>query len=141
MGRTENQDAVPMTLGQEFGAYAVMIGDGIRHLTRVGEEFYAINMGATAIGTGLNSPPGYAALCTKHLAEISGVPVTLADDLVEATQDSGEFALMSSTMKTAAVQLSKICNDLRWMSSGPRCGLYEIRLPSMQPGSSIMPGK
>jgi len=141
MGRTENQDAVPMTLGQEFGAYAVMIGDGIRHLTRVGEEFLSINMGATAIGTGLNSPPGYAALCTKHLADISGIPVKLADDLVEATQDSGEFALMSSTMKTAAVQLSKICNDLRWMSSGPRCGLYEIRLPSMQPGSSIMPGK
>jgi aspartate ammonia-lyase len=141
MGRTENQDAVPMTLGQEFGAYAVMIGDGIRHLSRVGEEFYAINMGATAIGTGINSPPGYAALCTKRLAEVSGIPVTLAGDLVEATQDSGEFALMSSTMKTAAVQLSKICNDLRWMSSGPRCGLYEIRLPAMQPGSSIMPGK
>ncbi len=141
MGRTENQDAVPMTLGQEFSAYAVMIGDGIRHLTRAGEEFLAINMGATAIGTGLNSPPGYAALCTKRLAEVSGIPVTLADNLVEATQDSGEFALMSSSMKTAAVQLSKICNDLRWMSSGPRCGLYEIRLPSMQPGSSIMPGK
>jgi aspartate ammonia-lyase len=141
MGRTENQDAVPMTLGQEFSAYAVMIGDGIRHLTRVGEEFLAINMGATAIGTGINSPPGYAALCTKRLAEVSGIPVTLADNLVEATQDSGEFALMSSTMKTAAVQLSKICNDLRWMSSGPRCGLYEIRLPAMQPGSSIMPGK
>jgi aspartate ammonia-lyase len=141
MGRTENQDAVPMTLGQEFGAYGVMIGDGIRHLTRVGEEFLAINMGATAIGTGLNSPPGYAALCTKRLAEASGIPVVLAGDLVEATQDSGEFALMSSTMKTAAVQLSKICNDLRWMSSGPRCGLYEIRLPAMQPGSSIMPGK
>jgi aspartate ammonia-lyase len=141
MGRTENQDAVPMTLGQEFGAYAVMIGDGIRHLTRVGEEFLAINMGATAIGTGINSPPGYAALCTKRLAEVSGIPVVLAGDLVEATQDSGEFALMSSTMKSAAVQLSKICNDLRWMSSGPRCGLYEIRLPAMQPGSSIMPGK
>lgn len=141
MGRTENQDAVPMTLGQEFCAYAVMIGDGIRHLTRAGEEFYPINMGATAIGTGLNSPPGYAALCTQHLAVISGLPLRLADDLVEATQDSGEFVLMSSTMKTAAVQLSKICNDLRWMSSGPRCGLYEIRLPSMQPGSSIMPGK
>jgi aspartate ammonia-lyase len=141
MGRTENQDAVPMTLGQEFGAYAVMIGDGIRHLTRAGEEFLPINMGATAIGTGLNSPPGYAALCTKRLAEASGLPVTLADNLVEATQDSGEFALMSSSMKTAAVQLSKICNDLRWMSSGPRCGLYEIRLPAMQPGSSIMPGK
>ncbi len=141
MGRTENQDAVPMTLGQEFSAYGVMIGDGIRHLTRVGEEFLVVNMGATAIGTGINSPPGYAALCTKHLAEISGIPVTLAGNLVEATQDSGEFALMSSTMKTAAVQLSKICNDLRWMSSGPRCGLYEIRLPAMQPGSSIMPGK
>src|SRR5574339_1002277 len=98
-------------------------------------------MGATAIGTGLNSPPGYAPLCTKKLAEISGAPVRLAENLVEATQDSGEFALMSSAMKTAAVQLSKICNDLRWMSSGPRCGLYEIRLPAMQPGSSIMPGK
>jgi aspartate ammonia-lyase len=141
MGRTENQDAVPMTLGQEFSAYAVMIGDGIRHMTRAGEEFLSVNMGATAIGTGLNSPPGYAALCTKRLAEVSGIPVTLAENLVEATQDSGEFALMSSSMKTAAVQLSKICNDLRWMSSGPRCGLFEIRLPSMQPGSSIMPGK
>jgi aspartate ammonia-lyase len=141
MGRTENQDAVPMTLGQEFCAYGVMIGDGIRHLTRAGEEFLPVNMGATAIGTGLNSPPGYAALCTKRLAEVSGMPVTLADNLVEATQDSGEFALMSASMKIAAVQISKICNDLRWMSSGPRCGLYEIRLPSMQPGSSIMPGK
>ncbi|MEK7952408.1 aspartate ammonia-lyase [Luteolibacter soli] len=141
MGRTENQDAVPMTLGQEFGAYAVMIGDGIRYLERAGEELHEMNMGATAIGTGINSPPGYAELCTRRLAEISGVPVTLAANLVEATQDSGGFALMSSAMKTAAVQLSKICNDLRWLSSGPRCGLYEIRLPSMQPGSSIMPGK
>ncbi len=141
MGRTENQDAVPITLGQEFGAYSEMINDGIRHLTRVGEEFLSVNMGATAIGTGINSPPGYAALCTKRLAEVSGLPVTLATNLVKATQDSGDFALMSGTMKTAAVQLSKICNDLRWMSSGPRCGLYEIRLPPMQPGSSIMPGK
>jgi aspartate ammonia-lyase len=141
MGRTENQDAVPMTLGQEFGAYAVMIGDGIRHLGRVSEEFLAVNMGATAIGTGINSPPGYAELCTRRLAEVSGLPVTLAGDLVEATQDSGEFSLMSGTMKTTAVQLSKICNDLRWLSSGPRCGLYEIRLPAQQPGSSIMPGK
>ena len=141
MGRTENQDAVPMTLGQEFSAYAVMIGDGIRHLEHAGSELLETNMGATAIGTGLNSPPGYAPLCTKKLAEISGAPVRLAANLVEATQDSGEFALMSSAMKTAAVQLSKICNDLRWLSSGPRCGLYEIRLPAMQPGSSIMPGK
>jgi len=141
MGRTENQDAVPMTLGQEFSAYAVMIGDGIRHLEHAGNELLETNMGATAIGTGLNSPAGYAPLCTKYLAEISGAPVRLAENLVEATQDSGEFALMSSTMKVAAVQLSKICNDLRWLSSGPRCGLYEIRLPAMQPGSSIMPGK
>jgi aspartate ammonia-lyase len=141
MGRTENQDAVPMTLGQEFGAYGVMIADGIRHLEHAGNELVEINMGATAIGTGLNSPAGYAPLCTKRLAEVSGAPVRLAENLVEATQDSGEFALMSSAMKTAAVQLSKICNDLRWLSSGPRCGLYEIRLPAMQPGSSIMPGK
>jgi len=141
MGRTENQDAVPMTLGQEFSAYAVMIGDGIRHLEHAGNELLETNMGATAIGTGLNSPAGYAPLCTKKLAEISGAPVRLAENLVEATQDSGEFALMSGAMKAAAVQLSKICNDLRWLSSGPRCGLYEIRLPAMQPGSSIMPGK
>jgi aspartate ammonia-lyase len=141
MGRTENQDAVPMTLGQEFSAYAVMIGDGLRHLEHAGNELLETNMGATAIGTGLNSPAGYAPLCTKKLAEISGAPVRLAENLVEATQDSGEFALMSSAMKTAAVQLSKICNDLRWLSSGPRCGLYEIKLPAMQPGSSIMPGK
>ncbi len=141
MGRTENQDAVPMTLGQEFSAYAVMIGDGLRHLEHAGGELLETNMGATAIGTGLNSPAGYAKLCTQRLAEFSGAPVRLADNLVEATQDSGEFALMSGAMRTAAVQLSKICNDLRWLSSGPRCGLYEIRLPAMQPGSSIMPGK
>ncbi len=141
MGRTENQDAVPMTLGQEFSAYAVMVGDGVRHLEHAGNELLETNMGATAIGTGLNSPPGYAPLCTAKLAQISGAPVRLAANLVEATQDSGGFALMSGAMKTAAVQLSKICNDLRWLSSGPRCGLYEIRLPAMQPGSSIMPGK
>ncbi|WP_075090808.1 aspartate ammonia-lyase [Haloferula sp. BvORR071] len=141
MGRTENQDAVPMTLGQAFGAYAVMIGDGIRYIERAGEELHEVNMGATAIGTGINSPPGYADLCTSQLAEVSGLPLKLAANLVEATQDCGGFALMSSAMKTAAVQLSKICNDLRWLSSGPRCGLYEIRLPAMQPGSSIMPGK
>src|SRR5436190_861014 len=141
MGRTENQDAVPMTLGQEFGAYAVMIEEGIRHLEHAANELLETNMGATAIGTGLNSPAGYAPLCTRKLAEISGAPVRLAENLVEATQDSGEFALISSAMKVTAVQLSKICNDLRWLSSGPRCGLYEIRLPAMQPGSSIMPGK
>jgi aspartate ammonia-lyase len=141
MGRTENQDAVPMTLGQEFSAYAAMIGDGIRYMERAGEELLDINMGATAVGTGINSPPGYAAICTRYLAEISSLPVRLAENLVQSTQDSGAFSWMSGAMKTAAVQLSKICNDLRWLSSGPRCGLYEIRLPAMQPGSSIMPGK
>jgi hypothetical protein len=98
-------------------------------------------MGATAIGTGLNSPPGYADLVTKKLREVSGLPVQKADNLVEATQDCGAFAQMSGTLKRAAVQISKICNDLRWLSSGPRCGLNEINLPPMQPGSSIMPGK
>ncbi len=141
MGRTENQDAVPMTLGQEFSAYAFMIGDGIRHIERAAEEFLDVNMGATAVGTGINSPHGYAELVTRHLAEVSRLPVRLAENLVQSTQDSGSFSLMSGAMKTAAVQLSKICNDLRWLSSGPRCGLYEIRLPAMQPGSSIMPGK
>jgi aspartate ammonia-lyase len=141
MGRTENQDAVPMTLGQEFGAYAVMIGSAMRAMAGAANELHEINMGATAIGTGINSPPGYAALVTRLLAEVSGIPVRLADDLVEATQDAGSFAQMSGSLKRAAVQVSKICNDLRWLSSGPRCGLGEITLPPMQPGSSIMPGK
>lgn len=141
MGRTENQDAVPMTLGQEFGAYAVMLDTAMAALSRNSEEFYEINMGATAIGTGINSPPGYADLVTRRLAEACGLPLKKAANLVEATQDSGAFAQMSGTMKRAAVQISKICNDLRWMSSGPRCGLNEINLPPMQPGSSIMPGK
>jgi aspartate ammonia-lyase len=141
MGRTENQDAVPMTLGQEFGAYAVMIDAAMAALGRSAEEFYELNMGATAIGTGLNSPPGYADLVTKHLAQLTGLPLKKAHNLVEATQDSGSFAQMAATMKRAAVQISKICNDLRWLSSGPRCGLNEIHLPPMQPGSSIMPGK
>lgn len=141
MGRTENQDAVPMTLGQEFGAYAVMISNAMTALKRSVEELHEINMGATAIGTGINSPPGYADLVTRLLAEGTGVPLVKALNLVEATQDSGAFAQMAGTMKRAAVQVSKICNDLRWLSSGPRCGLNEINLPPMQPGSSIMPGK
>jgi len=141
MGRTENQDAVPMTLGQEFSAYAEMIGSAMAALRRNSEEFLFINMGATAIGTGLNSPPGYADLVTEKLREVSGFQVQKADNLVEATQDCGAFAQMSGTLKRAAVQISKICNDLRWLSSGPRCGLNEINLPPMQPGSSIMPGK
>ena len=143
MGRTENQDAVPMTLGQEFGAYAVMVDSAISALKAAhsSEELHELNMGATAIGTGINSPPGYADLVTKHLAKITGLPLKKAPNLVEATQDSGSFSQMGATMKRAAVQVSKICNDLRWLSSGPRCGLNEINLPPMQPGSSIMPGK
>jgi aspartate ammonia-lyase len=141
MGRTENQDAVPMTLGQEFSAYAVMIDSAIRALDRAAYEFLNINMGATAIGTGINSPPGYANLVTEKLSEVSGFDLRRAENLVEATQNAGTFVQMSATLKRAAVQISKICNDLRWLSSGPRCGLNEINLPAMQPGSSIMPGK
>lgn len=141
MGRTENQDAVPMTLGQEFSAYAVMIDSAIKALERAGFDFLDINMGATAIGTGINSPAGYANLVTEKLSEVSGFELRRAKNLVEATQNAGTFVQMSATLKRAAVQISKVCNDLRWMSSGPRCGLNEINLPAMQPGSSIMPGK
>ncbi len=141
MGRTENQDAVPMTLGQEFSAYAFMIDSAMNAIERSAEEFLKINMGATAIGTGINSPPGYANRVTEILADISGFGLERAQNLVEATQNAGSFVQMSATLKRAAVQVSKICNDLRWMSSGPRCGLNEINLPAMQPGSSIMPGK
>jgi len=141
MGRTENQDAVPMTLGQEFSAYGVMIQSAMKAIDRAADEFLNINMGATAIGTGINSPPGYADLVTEKLSEVSGFPLKRADNLVEATQNAGTFVQMSASLKRAAVQISKICNDLRWLSSGPRCGLNEINLPAMQPGSSIMPGK
>ncbi len=141
MGRTENQDAVPMTLGQEFSAYAVMIDSAIRAIERTVYEFLDINMGATAIGTGINCPPGYVNLVTEKLSDVSGFALRRARNLVEATQNAGIFVAMSATLKRAAVQVSKICNDLRWMSSGPRCGLNEINLPPMQPGSSIMPGK
>ncbi|MGW8161017.1 MAG: aspartate ammonia-lyase, partial [Desulfobulbales bacterium] len=141
MGRTENQDAVPMTLGQEFSAYAIMIDSAARSIERASYEFLDINMGATAIGTGINSPAGYATLVTEKLSEVSGFDLRRARNLVEATQNAGAFVQMSASLKRAAVQISKICNDLRWLSSGPRCGLNEINLPAMQPGSSIMPGK
>ena len=141
MGRTENQDAVPMTLGQEFKAYSVMITSGISALLTAADELYEINMGATAIGTGLNSPPGYADLVTEKLVEVTGLKLRKASNLVESTQNSGCFVQISGSLKRSAVQISKICNDLRWLSSGPRCGLNEIDLPPVQPGSSIMPGK
>lgn len=118
-----------------------MIDSAIKAIDRAADEFLNINMGATAIGTGINSPPGYANLVTEKLSEVSGFKLRRAGNLVEATQNAGTFVQMSATLKRAAVQISKICNDLRWLSSGPRCGLNEINLPAMQPGSSIMPGK
>jgi aspartate ammonia-lyase len=141
MGRTQLQDAVPMTLGQEFMAFAETLSGEIRALEAVQRVLCEINMGATAIGTGLNAPAGYAAKCAEHLAKISGFPIRLAEDLIEATQDTQAFVLYSSCMKSLAIKLSKVCNDLRLLSSGPRCGLHEINLPPKQPGSSIMPGK
>ncbi|MFO7727540.1 MAG: aspartate ammonia-lyase [Desulfonatronovibrio sp.] len=141
MGRTENQDAVPMTLGQEFGSYATTIGSAVDSMQVAAHGLLEINMGATAIGTGINSPPGYADLVTRKLVEVSGLPVRQAVNLVQSTQDAGCFVQLAGNMKRAAVQISKICKDLRWLSSGPRCGLQEIQLPPMQPGSSIMPGK
>jgi aspartate ammonia-lyase len=141
MGRTQLQDAVPMTLGQEFTAFGETLLGEVRALDVVQRVLCEVNMGATAIGTGLNAPPGYAKACTKHLADITGFQVHLATDLIEATQDTQAFVLYSSCMKSLAIKLSKVCNDLRLLSSGPRCGLREINLPAKQPGSSIMPGK
>ncbi len=141
MGRTQLQDAVPMTLGQEFTAFAETLAGEVRALEAVQRVLSEINMGATAIGTGLNAPAGYAQKCTIHLAAISGLPIYLAANLIEATQDTQAFVLYSSCMKSLAIKLSKVCNDLRLLSSGPRCGLFEINLPPRQPGSSIMPGK
>jgi aspartate ammonia-lyase len=141
MGRTQLQDAVPMTLGQEFNAFGESLENEITALERVENILYEVNMGGTAIGTGLNAPEGYAERCVKHLAQVTGKPIVLAPDLVEATQDTQPFVLYSSVLKSLAIKLSKICNDLRLLASGPRAGLSEINLPPMQPGSSIMPGK
>ncbi len=153
MGRTQLQDAVPMTLGQEFRTYAVMVGeDEFRtYAVMVGEDqdrlreaillVSEINMGGTAIGTGIASHPDYAALVCNHLKAITGIALLTAPDLIEATQDCGAFVQLSGVLKRVAVKLSKICNDLRLLSSGPRAGFNEINLPAVQAGSSIMPGK
>jgi len=141
MGRTQLQDAVPMTLGQEFLAFGESLDSEVFALERVEAVLYEVNMGGTAIGTGLNAPAGYAERCVDHLAKITGKPIRLAVNLVEATQDTQPFVLFSSVLKSLAIKLSKICNDLRLLSSGPRAGLNEINLPAVQPGSSIMPGK
>jgi aspartate ammonia-lyase len=141
MGRTQLQDAVPMTLGQEFSTYAVMLGEDEERLREAALLICEINMGATAIGTGITAHPDYAPLILKHLREITGIPLVTAPNLIEATQDCGAFVQLSGVLKRVAVKLSKTCNDLRLLSSGPRAGLGEINLPPMQAGSSIMPGK
>ena len=141
MGRTQLQDAVPMTLGQSFQGFADLLKSEIRHLDFVANDFLECNMGATAIGTGICSEPGYSELCIKELQKITGWKVRLAKNLVEVTSDTSCMVGYSGVLKRLAIKLGKICNDLRLMSSGPRCGLYEIKLPPMQPGSSIMPGK
>ncbi len=141
MGRTQLQDAVPMTLGQEFGSYATMLGEDIVILRKGSELLKEINMGGTAIGTGINADPRYAELVTQELKEMTGFDFILSGNLVEATQDTGAFVQLSGIFKRISVKISKVCNDLRLLSSGPRAGLNEINLPPMQPGSSIMPGK
>lgn len=141
MGRTQLQDAVPMTSGQEFNAFANNLEEEIANLGRNVALLAEINMGGTAIGTGLNAVPGFAELCTRKMSELCGDELKKAPDLVEATPDTGAYVSYSAALKRLAVKLSKICNDLRLMASGPRCGLHEINLPAMAPGSSIMPGK
>ncbi|MED5619450.1 aspartate ammonia-lyase [Ideonella sp. BN130291] len=141
IGRTQLQDAVPMTLGQEFSTYAVMLGEDEQRLREARALIEEINLGATAIGTGINAPHGYAALVVGLLAEASGVPVSTAPNLVEATQDTGAFVQLSGVLKRVACKLSKTCNDLRLLSSGPQAGFGDIKLPPRQAGSSIMPGK
>jgi aspartate ammonia-lyase len=141
MGRTQLQDAVPMTLGQEFGAFAVLLREEVRHLGALSALLLEVNLGATAIGTSLNTPDGYSELAVARLAEVSGQPVSLAENLIEATSDTGAYVSMHAGLKRVAVKLGKICNDLRLLSSGPRAGLNEINLPELQAGSSIMPAK
>lgn len=141
MGRTQLQDAVPMTLGQEFGTYAVMVAEDAERLREAALLVSEINLGGTAIGTGLNAHPDYARLVCRTLSELTGLRLSTAVDLVEATQDVGAFVTVSAVLKRTALKLSKICNDLRLLSSGPRSGFNEINLPAVQAGSSIMPGK
>jgi aspartate ammonia-lyase len=141
MGRTHLQDAVPMSLGCEFHGWGTTIGEEVEHIADIRKMLQCVNLGATAIGTTVTAAPGYPALATKHLSDITGIKFSLAEDLIEATSDTGDYVLLSGVIKHTAVKLTKICNDLRMLASGPRCGLNEINLPQMQPGSSIMPGK
>jgi len=141
MGRTHLQDAVPIRLGQEFGAYRRVIGRDIERIKGVGKQLLEVNMGATAVGTGLNADPDYIVGVVRYLAQFSGFPMKTAEDLVDATQNTDCYTEVSAALKVCMMNLSKIANDLRLMASGPRCGLFELNLPARQPGSSIMPGK
>lgn len=141
MGRTQLEDAVPMTLGQTFGGFASILEDEIRNLNRAAADLLTVNMGATAIGTGITAQPGYAEKCIDALREITGLDIKPADDLIGATSDTSSLLGYSSALRRIAVKMNKVCNDLRLLASGPRTGLAEINLPARQPGSSIMPGK
>lgn len=141
MARTHLQDAVPMSLGQEFHGWGTTIGEEIERIAEVRQFLHEINLGATAIGTRVTAAPGYPELATQYLSELTHEQFILAGDLIEATSDTGAYVLLSGVLKRTSSKLTKICNDLRLLSSGPRCGFNEINLPQMQPGSSIMPGK
>ncbi len=141
IGRTQLEDAVPMTLGQTFSGFASILNDEIKHLDEAAADFLTVNMGATAIGTGICAEPGYSELCIESLRDITGWDIKIADDLVGATSDTSCLVGYASALKRVAVKMNKICNDLRLLASGPRCGIGEFNLPAMQPGSSIMPGK
>jgi aspartate ammonia-lyase len=141
MGRTHLQDAVPMSLGQEFHGWGTTIGEEVHRIAEVRALLHEVNLGATAIGTTVTAHPGYPELATRYLSEITGTKFILAGDLIEATSDTGAYVLLSGVLKRTSSKLTKICNDIRLLASGPRCGFNEINLPQMQPGSSIMPGK
>jgi len=141
IGRTQLQDAVPMSLGMEFASFAVTVGEDIDRIREVGHLLREVNLGGTAIGTGVNAPPGYGAVAVRHLRQVTGIEFVQAANLIEASSDLGAFVTFSGILKRVAVKLSKICNDLRLLSSGPRGGIGEISLPAVQAGSSIMPGK
>ena len=141
MGRTQLEDAVPMTLGQTFNGFASILEQEVANLNYAAQDFLTVNMGATAIGTGITAEPGYAEKCVAALRKITGLEIRLAEDLVGATSDTSCMVGYSGAMRRIAVKMNKICNDLRLLASGPRCGFGEINLPAMQPGSSIMPGK
>ncbi|MFN7726431.1 MAG: aspartate ammonia-lyase [Rubrivivax sp.] len=141
MGRTHLQDAVPMSLGQEFHGWGTTLGEEVQRISEVRQFLHEINLGATAIGTMVTAAPGYPQLATQYLSKITGLNFILAGDLIEATSDTGAYVLLSGVIKRTSSKLTKICNDLRLLASGPRCGFNEINLPQLQPGSSIMPGK